>query len=179
MKGNSESSPQGNSKRRKVKTKKALGQKEAVNSMLFEDPNMFRSLQKIVGGFTSDTALQQDLLQECLLRLWKIEHNERGRTMSWYLQNCRFHIQHFLASGKSLDSLKRANGEKRISIHRADAEDVLEGYDTNGEVFDAISFQDTINTLASRLKPAERAILRDLADGFMLREIASRVGLSY
>ena len=32
------------------------------------------------------------------------------------MQNCWFHVRHWLASGRSLDSPKRANGIKRVAI---------------------------------------------------------------
>jgi DNA-directed RNA polymerase specialized sigma24 family protein len=140
---------------------------------------MCGSLRKIVAGLSVDPVLQEDLLQECLVCLWRVESEKPGRTRSWYLQNCRFHVQHWLASGRSVDSPKRARGDKLVSIHGGDAETALEEHHTNGDMFDAISFQDLVATLASRLKPDERAVLQGLADGLLLREVALKAGLSY
>jgi DNA-binding CsgD family transcriptional regulator len=147
--------------------------------MLVEDVLMCESLRKIVNGFTGDLAMQQDMLQECLVCLWKIESEKPGRTKSWYLQNCRFHVQHWLASGRSLDSHKRAIGGNRVSLCGTDEESALEGYHTNGELFEAVSLRDLVSTLTPLLKPAERTVLRGLAEGLILREIASRSRISY
>src|SRR5206468_9208579 len=84
--------------------------------MLIEDVKICHSVQRIISRLTADQALQDDLMQECLIRLWQLESEEPGRTRSWYLQNCRFHLQHWLASGRSLDSRKRANGDNRITL---------------------------------------------------------------
>jgi DNA-binding CsgD family transcriptional regulator len=148
-------------------------------SGLFEDPRMCESLRQIVNGFTGDVALQQDMLQECLVCLWKVEAEKPGRTRSWYLQNCRFHVQHWLAAGRSLDSHKRAIGGKRIAIDPIDEEGTLGAYHTNGELFELVSARDLVSTLTPHLKPIERTILLGLADGLVLREIASKFDLSY
>src|SRR5437667_2328458 len=133
--------------------------------MLIEDATFCELLRRIVARFTADRVLQDDLMQECLIRIWRLEREEPGRTRSWYLQNCRFHVQHWLASGRSVDSPKRARGDKLISIEASDLETALEEHHTNGELFEAISFQDIVATLASRLKPGERVVLQGLADG--------------
>src|SRR5437899_5926931 len=83
---------------------------------LVEDALMRGSLRRIVAGLTVDPVLQQDMLQECLVCLWRVESDKPGRTRSWYLQNCRFHVQHWLASGRSVDSPKRARVDNLISI---------------------------------------------------------------
>src|SRR5947209_15347288 len=75
----------------KVRRRKSVSE---APGMLVEDPSMRESLRQIVNGFTGDLALQQDMLQECLVRLWRVEAEKPGRTRSWYLQNCRFHVQH-------------------------------------------------------------------------------------
>src|ERR1041385_2924479 len=92
-----------------------------VSPRLVEDACMRGSLRKIVAGFTVDPVLQQDMLQECLVCLWRVEGEKPGRTRSWYLQNCRFHVQHWLAAGRSVDSPKRARGDKLISLDAAAA----------------------------------------------------------
>jgi len=46
--------------------------------MLVEDAQMLASLRQIVARFTRCPELQQDLMQECLLHLWKLEENKPG-----------------------------------------------------------------------------------------------------
>ena len=154
-------------------------QRTDTRFMLIEDVRMCESLRRIVNGFTGDLALQQDMLQECLVCLWKIESEKPGRTRSWYLQNCRFHVQHWLAAGRSLDSHKRAVGGNRVAIHGTDEDTVLDCHHTNGELFETVSVRDLVATLTPLLKPAERLVLRGLAEGLVLRDIAAKSGISY
>ena len=147
--------------------------------MLVEEASTRELLRQIVTRFTRDPQLQQDLMQECLLHLWRLEEKTPGRTRSWYLQGCRFHLQHCLVSGRSLDSLKRAGMDNRIALNGDDEEPALQGHHTNGEVFEAVSFADTVSALKGRSEPRERFVLGALASGMMLQEIASEFGMSY
>jgi RNA polymerase sigma factor (sigma-70 family) len=136
------------------------------------------SLRRIVARFSGNPVLQEDLIQEGLVHLWKVERYKPGRTRSWYLQSCRFHFQHWLAAGRSLDSPKRAQADKRIVLDENDSEAALPEYHTNGEVFEVVSFRDVVSTLAKHLKPREIIVLCALAEGFSVSEIASRFGIS-
>lgn len=147
--------------------------------MLVEDGTISELLRRIVHSLTGDQALQQDLLQECLLCLWRVERRKPGQTKSWYLQNCRFHVQHWLASGRSVDSLKRNSADKRMPIGGNDDEPALQEYHANGDLFEGVSFQDVVSTVGRHLKLRERRVLDGLADGMVLREIASELRLSY
>src|SRR2546427_11487706 len=42
-----------------------------------------------------------------MIHPWLAEVRWPGQQRSWYLQSCRFHMQHYLDSGRSIDSLKR------------------------------------------------------------------------
>src|SRR5437899_3102343 len=78
--------------------------------MYLDEPSMKDSLLRMTGRMTPNLALRQDLLQEALIHLWLTETRRPGQTKSWYLQSTRFHLQHHLASGCSVDSTKRAWG---------------------------------------------------------------------
>ena len=147
--------------------------------MLIEDAKICSTLRRIITRLTADQALQDDLMQECLIRLWQLESKEPGQTQSWYLQNCRFHLQHWLASGRSLDSRKRANGVKRITLDGDNDALPDYGYHTNGELLEVVSAHDIVSALAGRLKPLETAVLGGLADGLVLHDIAVKHNLSY
>jgi DNA-directed RNA polymerase specialized sigma24 family protein len=147
--------------------------------MLIEDANICQTLEKIVSKLTLDSALRDDLMQECLIRLWKLEKDEPGRTRSWYLQNCRFHLQHWLDLGRSLDSPKRAGGDCRVTIDGVNDELPAEWYHTNGELLELVSARDIVSTLACHLKPSENAVLGGLADGLVLNDIADKLKMSY
>jgi len=95
------------------------------------------------------------------------------------VQRCRFHVQHWLVLGRSLDSPKRASAANRITIDGDDEEPALAEYHTNAEVLDTVCARDLIATLAKGLKLNERFVLDDLAGGLTLREAASNSNLSY
>src|SRR5512135_2354796 len=76
------------------------------------DAGICRSLRQIVSRCSMDPGTREDLMQECLVHLWLTGNENPGQTRSWYLQSCRFHAQHYLDLGRSLDSPKRANGHK-------------------------------------------------------------------
>jgi len=143
--------------------------------MLINNASFRDQVRKIVNGFTKNTALQDDLLQEAMIHAWKVETEKPDRTRSWYLQSCRFHLQHWLALGRSVDSMKRETIEATVLIDELE----LHEYHTNGECFESVSFHDLVLTLSTRLRPAEKGILQGLADGMRLREVARKMGLSY
>ena len=147
--------------------------------LLLEDAKIIESLRGIVNRFSIDPTSQQDMLQECLVCLWQAESQNPGRTVSWYLQRCRFHVQHWLVLGRSLDSPKRASTINRITIDGNEEEPALAAHHTNGEVMDIVCVRDLIATLARSLKPSERFVLAGLAAGLTLREVASKSKLSY
>ena len=147
--------------------------------MLIEDATFCELLRRIVAQFTADRGLQDDLMQECLIRIWRLESDEPGRTRSWYLQNCRFHVQHWLDAGRSVDSLKRTNRDNRVTIDSVSDETPVDGYHTNGDFFEGISANDLVSTLSGFLKPHESALLKGLADGLVLQDVALKLKLSY
>ena len=150
-----------------------------VRARLLEDDKIVESLRGIVSRFSIDPNSRQDLLQECMVCLWRAETQTPGRTLSWYLQRCRFHVQHWLVLGRSLDSPKRARGGNRISIEGKDEEPELAEHHTNGEVIETVCVRDLVATLAKELRPNERFVLGGLAAGLTLREVASESRLSY
>jgi len=152
---------------------------EKASLMLVEDPPLRTSLRHIVAGFTRNPVLQQDLMQESLLHLWKMECDKPGQTHSWYLQSCQFHMRHWLAGGRSMDSPKRAHEDRRLTIDESSSEALLPEHHTNGELLEAVSFRDICSTLAKHLKPSEQVVLCGLAEDLAIGEIASRFGLSY
>jgi hypothetical protein len=153
--------------------------KPKAQALLLEDANILESVRGIVNRFATDPNSHQDLLQECLLCLWLAESQNPGRTVSWYLQRCRFHVQHWLVLGRSLDSPKRISTANRITIDGDDEGMALAEHHTNGEVFETVCVRDLIATLAKGLEPKELFVLGGLAAGLTLREVASESRLSY
>src|SRR5205814_2175091 len=114
---------------------------------LVEDTRVRQSLEKIVANLTADRALQDDLLQESLLHIWRMENHNPGHTRSWYLQSCRYHLLHWLSSGRSLDSFKRCKGDLRVSLDVLDDGLPFDGYHTNGELLAGVCADDIVFTL--------------------------------
>ncbi len=152
---------------------------DAGGQMLVEDAQICRKLKKVIACLTPDFALQEDLMQEGLIRLWQIECQHPGRTLSWYLQNCRFCAMHRLASGRSIDSLKRSAGGKRVSIEETETQGEPMEIPATGDVVDTAIYDDLQTVLSRRLTRREQAVLQGLASGLRLREIASRTKISY
>ena len=146
---------------------------------MFEDEGIIQIVWQICGRFSSDPEVQADLMQECLIHLWRIERARPNQTRSWYLQSCRFHIQHWLGAGRSVDNLRRTNKETRIAVDGDGEHPALSEYNTNGELFESVCFQDVVSTLDGHLGKRQKSVLRGLAAGRSLSEIAAQSRLSY
>ncbi len=149
------------------------------NTTLVEDPEMYASLQRTIVPLTSDLALRDDLMQEGLIRLWQAECENPGRTRSWYLQNCRFCVLHWLALGRSVDSPKRATGTNRIPIDGVQDENIEHALHSDVEPLELVTFRDLVSVLSHHLTNRERIVLEGLANGLRLREVASQSNFSY
>ena len=79
--------------------------------MHVEDLSTRKHLYRIVRYLTPDITLRDDLMQEALVHLWLSEIRDPGQKKSYYLQSCKFHLKHYLESGRSVDSAKRRNGQ--------------------------------------------------------------------
>src|SRR5262245_13209161 len=130
-----------------------------MGTTLIQSEKVHAALRKIVCSITGNASYQEDLYQEALIHLWKMEGNKPGRTQSWYIQSCWFHLRHCMAAGRSVDSPKRCRVEHRVSADEAN----LPEYHTNGENFERVSFQDLVATLGRHLRPPERRVLQGLA----------------
>lgn len=148
-------------------------------TILIEDSRIRQTLVRIAGRLTPDPALHQDLVQESLIHLWKLELKDPGHTTSWYLMNCRFHMSHLLQSGRSLDSPKRAVVRSQRTIDSLEEEHQVPVSRSDEEMVDELSAQDLVTILYSGLRPRERAVLYGLARGLVLREVAAELRYSY
>jgi RNA polymerase sigma factor (sigma-70 family) len=144
---------------------------------MYGDAGVCRLLRQIVSRCSPDPCTREDLMQECLVHLWLKEHEQPGQTRSWYLQSCRFHAQHYLDLGRSLDSPKRANGHK-LPLDGLEEEPAL-AHERDGELLQQVSARDLVEALMPHLTPRQRNVLCGLAQGLDLTEIATLTGLSY
>ena len=147
--------------------------------MLIEHRSTKDALSRIVRELVADPTLQEDLLQEALLHLWLMEDRRPGQTRSWYLQSCRFHLQHCLASGRSVDSRKRHDLEVDSAFEDDEALRMPVQFDADTSFLAQICARELIALLARQLKPRAQAILACLVDGLGPREIARRLRISH
>lgn len=146
--------------------------------MLIDDARTRELLARIVYRLSSDPAVREDLMQEALVHLWLLEERRPGQRQSWYLQSCKFHLQNYLAAGRSVDSPKRRRGK---TAYDEDEMDALSPDGAGGDdaVLAQVSARDIFSLLCGRLTPFERAILNHLAEGLGAREIAERMDVTH
>jgi DNA-directed RNA polymerase specialized sigma24 family protein len=138
------------------------------------------ALVRMVRRMTGNTALREDLLQEALIHLWLTEARRPGQTKSWYLQSCKYHLLHYLASGRSVDSAKRRGGQLEQSPHDMDDRDGFqEEIDCGNSVINHVSARDIMGLLSPQLQPNENAVLECFADGLGPREIGRKLSISH
>ena len=157
---------------------KSVSSKSLI-SMFAKEPSTLDTLLRMTRGFTSNPVLRQDLLQEALIHLWLMETRRPEQTKSWYLQSCKFHLHHYLASGRSVDSAKRAH-DRTGSEGNFDEEDPMSALaDAGPSLVSRVSARDLISVLSSYLSPRETDVLHCLADGLGPREIGRRLEMSH
>jgi DNA-directed RNA polymerase specialized sigma24 family protein len=146
-------------------------------AVFFEDSNVERLLRGLVRRCTGTAGLQEDLAQEALFCLWRLELQRPGQRRAWYLQGCRLHLQNYLRTGRSIDSTKRSRGQA-FETFTAE-EPVIDLLETDGAVWEEIYAHDLIEILSAQLNTAGRNVLLCLAEGMADREIARRLGISH
>ena len=137
-----------------------------------------KRLASLVNGLTKDRFLREDLMQEALIHFWKTERDRPGQTLSWYLQSCAFHLRHFLAAGRSVDSSKRRGS----LIELADGEDLAEllpSTSPDNSVRAQVQTREILQLLSRSLTPREDTVLQCLCEGLGPRDIARRLKLSH
>jgi len=134
---------------------------------------------RLVHCTTGNAALRDDLIQEALVHLWLVKTRRPGQTKSWYLQSCKFHLRHYLSSGRSIDSAKRRAGQLSFNSDSAGGDEIMDLVDTGPSVFSCVSARDLIAQLSRNLLPEEKAVLDCLADGLGSREIGRKLNVSH
>ena len=137
------------------------------------------ALTRMIRRLTPNPALREDLLQEAMVHLWLTQTRRPNQTRSWYLQSCRFHLQHYLNSGRSIDSGKRWRDQTPMTDHSEDEETAIETGDSGNSVVNSVSVREIMALLSSELTRQEQAVLDCLADGLGLREIGRKLKLSH
>jgi len=155
---------------------------DAINNrtaMCLDEPSVKESLLRMTRRMTSNFSLREDLLQEALTHLWLMETRRPGQTKSWYLQSAKFHLLHYLASGRSVDSTKRGRGHSHFEHDFEAPGEVPELMDPGDSVVSQIIARDIISLLSPHLCTRENNVLDCLADGLGVREIGRRLEMSH
>ena len=144
-----------------------------------------RQLHGIAGKFSADPDLQKDLMQEMFVHLIRIQTQEPGQTLSWYLKSCEFHARNYLKVGRGVDSLKRArngvpfketpadNGASRSNgaSHHAPLGQV--------EIQGELITNDIVNLILPQLSDRQQQVLFLLMKACGVRETAREVGITH
>src|SRR5438552_8788673 len=133
--------------------------------MLVDEPKIKESIGRLVQNLASNPTLWDDLRQEALIHLWLIEIHRPGQTRSWYLQSCKFHLQHYLASGRSIDSIKRRESQIYYEPQADVQYDLYDLIDPGASVLSYVSARELLSLLSGQHLPQVRDVLQCLADG--------------
>jgi DNA-directed RNA polymerase specialized sigma24 family protein len=144
-----------------------------------QQASLREALRQMIRRLTPNAALRDDLLQEALVHLWLTETRRPDQTRSWYIQSCRFHLQHYLSCGRSIDSAKRWRDQLPINDSFEDNHASAEPADSGNSVFTCVSAREIIELLAPQLTVQGQAVLHCLADGLGPREIGRKLKLSH
>ena len=147
--------------------------------MQVDDPATREALGRLARNITSNHALWDDLLQEAMIHLWTINTRRPCETRSWYLQSCKFHLLHYLASGRSVDSIKRRDGQMPFETTAGADNETVELAISGESLFSYVCARELLSLLSHKLQPHERAVLECLADGLGPREIGRRLNISH
>jgi DNA-directed RNA polymerase specialized sigma24 family protein len=146
---------------------------------LYQDQHVRNALERVVRSLNQQDNLHQDLMQEALIHLWQMEQARPGQCTSWYLQSCRFHLQHWLGAGRRVDSTKRRTGQVLGLENDQGPGGFLEQVEADNREFEHASARDLIDSMTAALRPRERAVLACLAEELGSAEIVRRLKLSY
>jgi DNA-directed RNA polymerase specialized sigma24 family protein len=142
------------------------------------DDSFFQeALLRMVQTTTGNAALRDDLMQEALVHLWLMTTRRPGQTRSWYVQSCKFHVRHYLSSGRSVDSGKRRAGQ--VALGSLTPNELPELVDSGDSVFSCVSARDLVSLLSRYLMPEEKAVLDGFAQGLGPREIGRKLKVSH
>jgi len=144
-----------------------------------EDPGVQKILLRIAIRVGRDPGLLEDLMQEALLHFWFQSRQNPGQNLSWYLQSCKYHLQHLIARRRSLDSPTRSAGRMTISSEWNEQDDPLPALRYEADIVSEVSAREVISLLSTRLTARQRTILQCLADGNGPCEIAKKLNLSH
>ncbi len=141
--------------------------------MITDDKRVLTVIRRIVFKVSSNPAMTDDLMQEALVHLWKLEQSKPRQTTSWYLQSCRFHLLNHLSRGRCVDSVARNNRKLRVTETPPELEE------SDHSVVSQVSAQDLYQVFSKRLSELDREILYRFCQGCTPAEVASELNLAH
>src|SRR2546426_985349 len=104
-----------------------------------DDTSVQRILLRIVIKMEPNPSSREDLMQEGMVHFWLESERNPGHSLSWYLQSCKFHLQHRRVAGRSLDSPKRSLAQTSVGIGSEDSNELFETVERDGGVLSEVS----------------------------------------
>ena len=151
----------------------------SITESLVNDSEIRARLLGIIQGLPAPRDWREDMMQEALAHLCLIQKTRPDEEVSWKLQSCWFHLQHFLRQQHSLDVLKSYSVCAAAQRHPDwDQLDDFAESATQESVFAEVCGREEMALLRKVLTPLQQSILQDLVDEFYGAEIAVRHGLS-
>jgi len=147
--------------------------------MLIEQKDTREVLRQIVFAVGTDRALHEDLTQEALIHLWLREKECPGQSRSWYLQSCRFFLQNYLRTGRSVDSARRHKAPLLPTELDQPPKASHDESPSGSSILGLVSAREIVALLQEWLTPVEQKTLLYLAEGFGVREIGTRLNISH
>ena len=174
-------SPKGNIAWKVLRESMANGRQISLShrTTSVEDPVVQKFLLRIAVRVERDPDSREDLMQEAMLHFWLQSRENPGQSLSWYLQSCKFHLQHLIARRRSLDSPARNAQRMTISIEWNEQDDPFPALQCEVDIVSEVSAREVISLLSPRLTARQKVILECLADGRGPCEIANRLNVSH
>ena len=148
--------------------------------MIFEEPEIRLVIDRIIERVNRHPSWNDDLMQEALVHLWRVEQARPHQRPSWYLQSCQFHLLHYMQSGRSVDSWKRRAALVSSSLGDEDQEPGQPVADHSAtSATSAVHAHEILELLDGELTASQKKVLNFLAEGLSCREIGSRLGVSH
>jgi RNA polymerase sigma factor (sigma-70 family) len=139
------------------------------------DTGISAVVQKIVHQLHLNGDIKEDLMQEVLIHLWKLQ--TQGATRSWCVQSCRYRIQNLVRTGRSVDSIKRAAG--RVNLQSLDGNQEGDfAPQRMALIYSELFTNDSVAEIVKRLDTGQRHILELLRAGLSARDIARKLNIS-
>jgi len=132
-----------------------------------EYESLLQALSVLVHNLQVAPGRTDELIQVALIHFWEKLVEHPGQRRRWYLQSCRFYLQHRIRH----DRTDRAFGQAQ-QVSDQEMENAL-GVDNS--LFSTVAFRDTRRVLLAALHGRARFVFRYLALGLKVGDIAERL----